>query len=82
MFVAGLAAVEKLKVENNDLVQNCSATAGLSLGEYTALVFSGALSFEDGLTVLQAAHEWQHLLADTCDRWLKPEPRAWRRLQS
>src|SRR5262249_34912227 len=27
--------------------------AGLSLGEYTALVFAGALSFEDGLQVVQ-----------------------------
>lgn len=51
MFVASLAAVEKLKEENPDLVQKCSAVAGLSLGEYTALVFAGALSFEDGLKV-------------------------------
>lgn len=28
-------------------------TAGLSLGEYTALVFAGALSFEDGLKIVQ-----------------------------
>ena len=27
----------------------CSSTAGLSLGEYSALVFAGAMSFEDGL---------------------------------
>jgi [acyl-carrier-protein] S-malonyltransferase len=31
-----------------------TATAGLSLGEYTALVFAGALSFADGLRVVQA----------------------------
>ena len=30
------------------------ATAGLSLGEYTALVFAGAMTFEDGLKVVQA----------------------------
>jgi len=51
MFVVSLAAVEKLKEEDPDLVQKCSAVAGLSLGEYTALVFAGALSFEDGLKV-------------------------------
>lgn len=55
MFVAGLAAVEKLRQENPDLIQKCSATAGLSLGEYTALVFAGALSFEDGLKVCFAS---------------------------
>ncbi len=30
----------------------CRATAGLSLGEYTALHFAGALSFEDGLKLV------------------------------
>jgi [acyl-carrier-protein] S-malonyltransferase len=30
------------------------ATAGLSLGEYTALVFAGALAFEDGVKLVQA----------------------------
>lgn len=51
LFVAGLAAVEKLRGENPEAVQGCSATAGLSLGEYTALVFSGAMTFKDGLKV-------------------------------
>lgn len=30
-----------------------SAAAGLSLGEYCALVFAGVLSFEDGLRVVK-----------------------------
>ena len=47
----GLAAVEKLRAEDPKLVDSCSAAAGLSLGEYCALVFAGALSFEDGLKV-------------------------------
>lgn len=51
LFVAGLAAVEKLRQEDPEAVAGCSAAAGLSLGEYTALVFAGALSFEDGLKV-------------------------------
>jgi len=52
LFVAGLAAAEQLRADNPDVVAGCSAVAGLSLGEYTALVFAGALSFEDGLKVL------------------------------
>ena len=53
IFVASLAALEALRQENADLVESCSATAGLSLGEYTALVFAGVLTFEDGLRVVQ-----------------------------
>jgi [acyl-carrier-protein] S-malonyltransferase len=30
---------------------SCGAAAGLSLGEYSALVFAGAMSFEDGFKV-------------------------------
>ena len=51
LFVAGLAAVERLRSTDPGTVEACSATAGLSLGEYCALVFSGAMSFEDGLKV-------------------------------
>ena len=53
IFVASLAALESLKKENPELVSACGATAGLSLGEYTALVFAGVMSFEDGLRVVQ-----------------------------
>jgi [acyl-carrier-protein] S-malonyltransferase len=53
IFVASLAALEKLRQEKPDVVENCSAVAGLSLGEYTALVFAGVMDFEDGLTVVQ-----------------------------
>lgn len=41
LFAAGLAAVERLRAENPAAVDGASATAGLSLGEYTALVFAG-----------------------------------------
>ena len=53
IFVTSLAALEKLRTDAPDVVLACEATAGLSLGEYTALVFSGALTFEDGLRVVQ-----------------------------
>ena len=54
--MAGLAAVEKLRGEDASAVEECSAVAGLSLGEYCALVFAGALSFEDGLKVYCCCH--------------------------
>ena len=52
IFVASLAALEGLKASDPEVVAACAGAAGLSLGEYTALVFAGALSFEDGLKVV------------------------------
>ena len=57
IFVASLAALEGLKAERPELVASCEGAAGLSLGEYTALVFAGALSFEDGLRVVRRRGE-------------------------
>lgn len=53
LYVAGLAALESLKQSDPAAVESCAATAGLSLGEYTALTFAGALDFADGLRVVQ-----------------------------
>lgn len=53
IFVASLAALEVLKAENPDVVAGCELAAGLSLGEYTALVFAGVMTFEDGLRVVR-----------------------------
>ena len=53
IFVTSLACLEKLKAESPEIVDACEIAAGLSLGEYTALVFAGAMSFEDGLRVVQ-----------------------------
>ncbi len=57
LFVASLAALEGLKVSAPDVVAACSGAAGLSLGEYTALVFAGALDFETGLRVVRRRGE-------------------------
>ncbi len=54
IFVASLAALEQLKATEPDAAQDVVATAGLSLGEYTALAFAGALGFEDGVKLVQA----------------------------
>lgn len=52
IYVASLAAWEKLKAEEPGLEADVVAAAGLSLGEYTALACAGAVSFEDGLRVV------------------------------
>ncbi len=52
LFVTSLAAVEALRAEAPDVVLSCEATAGLSLGEYTAMVFAGVMDFEDGLRLV------------------------------
>lgn len=64
LYVASLAALEKLRAESPDVVLGCEAAAGLSLGEYTALVFAGAMSFEDGLRVVQARGEAMQAAAE------------------
>jgi [acyl-carrier-protein] S-malonyltransferase len=53
IYVASLAALESLKASDPAAVEACGAVAGLSLGEYTALTFAGALGFADGLRVVQ-----------------------------
>jgi [acyl-carrier-protein] S-malonyltransferase len=53
LFVTSLAAVEALRAQLPDAVETCALAAGLSLGEYTALVFAGAIDFEAGLRLVQ-----------------------------
>lgn len=53
LFVTSLAALESLRAETPDVMLSCEAAAGLSLGEYTAMVFAGVMEFEDGLMLVQ-----------------------------
>lgn len=50
--VASLAALEKLREERPRVFETCTTAAGYSIGELTALIFSGALSFEDGIRLV------------------------------
>lgn len=56
-FVASLAALESLKASSPEIVTGCQGAAGLSLGEYTALVFAGAMEFEAGLKLVRLRGE-------------------------
>jgi len=64
LFVTSLAAVEKLRAESPDVVASCQLTAGLSLGEYTAMVFAEAMDFAAGLKVVQTRGEAMQAAAD------------------
>ena len=64
LFVTSLAALEKLRADTPDIALSCEMAAGLSLGEYTALVFAGAMSFEDGLKVVQRRGQAMQEAAD------------------
>lgn len=47
--ISSLAALEKIKVEKPEVFETCVATAGYSIGEITALILSGVITFEDGI---------------------------------
>lgn len=64
IFVSSLAALEMLRADSPDVVLGCQMAAGLSLGEYTALVFTGAMTFEDGLLVVKRRGEAMQAAAD------------------
>ena len=64
LFVASLAALESLRASEPGAEAECVAAAGLSLGEYTALVFAGALNFRDGLRVVQRRGEAMQAASD------------------
>jgi [acyl-carrier-protein] S-malonyltransferase len=52
ILVTSLAALEVLRARPDDPLAAATITAGLSLGEYTALVFAGALDFDDAVRLV------------------------------
>ncbi|MGR3317297.1 MAG: ACP S-malonyltransferase [Candidatus Anammoxibacter sp.] len=65
VLVTSLAIMEALKEQGNHDV-DCFAVAGLSLGEYTALVFSGAIKFEDAIKLVHKRGEY---MEDACEEF-------------
>jgi [acyl-carrier-protein] S-malonyltransferase len=69
IFVCSMAAIEKLRADpaGSDAIDAATCAMGLSLGEYSALCFADALSFEDGVRItkargeaMQASHQYKH----------------------
>ncbi|KAL1516044.1 hypothetical protein AB1Y20_002656 [Prymnesium parvum] len=69
IFVSSMAAVEKLRASEGgaEAIEAASAACGLSLGEYTALCFAGAISFEDGVRITKARGEAMQAASDASD---------------
>lgn len=66
IYVSSLAAIEALKLQDGGqaVIDSCDVAAGLSLGEYTALAFAGAISFEDGLNIVRIRGESMQAASD------------------
>jgi [acyl-carrier-protein] S-malonyltransferase len=68
IFVASMAAVEKLKQESGqEALDEATCAMGLSLGEYSALCFAGALSFADGVKITKTRGEAMQAASDAVD---------------
>ncbi|PIA59564.1 hypothetical protein AQUCO_00400446v1 [Aquilegia coerulea] len=67
IYVTSLAAVELLRAREGgqQIIDSIDVTCGLSLGEYTALAFAGAFSFEDGLKLVKLRGEAMQEAADS-----------------
>lgn len=66
IVVSSLAAVEKLRFERKNAIEKCFATFGYGVGEITALIFSGALTFEDGIRLVKIRGEAMKQAASLC----------------
>ena len=64
IFVTSAAFLEVLRTES---ALKPDVTAGLSLGEYTALYAAGAMSFEDALTLVQKRGQAMQAAADATE---------------
>lgn len=57
VVVCSLAAVEQLYTRIPEALESCISTAGFSVGEITALIFSGAISFDEGIRLIKVRSE-------------------------
>lgn len=67
LFVVGIAAASVLSQEQPDRIAAVKATAGLSLGEYTAVCFAGGLEFPDALRLVQRRGQAMQAAADAVE---------------
>ncbi len=67
IFVTSAALLEVLRASSAGQNLRPDVTAGLSLGEYTALYAAGAISFEDGLRLVKRRGEAMQAAADASE---------------
>ncbi|UCE49577.1 MAG: ACP S-malonyltransferase [Phycisphaerales bacterium] len=67
IFVTSAAILEVLRTEPATAGLHPDVTAGLSLGEYTALYAAGAISFEDALVLVQKRGSAMQAAADATE---------------
>ena len=67
IFVTSAAILEVLRTEPATSSLSADVTAGLSLGEYTALYAAGLISFEDALVLVQKRGQAMQAAADATE---------------
>jgi [acyl-carrier-protein] S-malonyltransferase len=67
IFTTSAAILEVLRTNPSTSVITANITAGLSLGEYTALYAAGLISFEEGLALVHKRGRAMQEAADTTD---------------
>jgi len=67
IFTVSAAILEAVRDNSATATLHPDVTAGLSLGEYTALYAAGAISFEDGLILVQKRGKAMQAAADASD---------------
>jgi [acyl-carrier-protein] S-malonyltransferase len=67
IFVTSAAILEVLRTNPPTSTISADVTAGLSLGEYTAIYAAGLISFKDGLVLVQKRGQAMQAAADATD---------------
>ena len=65
LFTVGMAAVNVLQAESPERLEKVTVTAGLSLGEYTAVCYAGGLEFADALRLVHRRGKAMQAAADS-----------------
>ncbi|QDV66577.1 Malonyl CoA-acyl carrier protein transacylase [Rosistilla carotiformis] len=67
LFVSSIAAIEVMRIEQPQILAQATVAAGLSLGEYTAVCFAGALDFESSVRLVQRRGQAMQAAADAVE---------------